>query len=107
MDATAVAARGSLRTSLRMQTVLPFSPMACRQAPRLPAKRTRAVKSCIRLCEVLGLLEVLTDMRGSRLPCAVLVRVEGELAEHFELRDESFVQHAVQLADASGALSCV
>jgi hypothetical protein len=36
-----------------------------------------------------------------------MVRVEGELAGHFELRDESFLQRAVQLADASGALSCV
>jgi hypothetical protein len=31
----------------------------------------------------------------------------AELAEHVELRDKSFEQRAVQLADASGALSCV
>jgi hypothetical protein len=60
-DAAAVAARGGLRTSLRMQTVLPFSPMACRQAPKLPATLSRAGTSCTRLCEVLGVLEVLTD----------------------------------------------
>ena len=32
-----------------------------------------------------------------------MVPVDGELAEHFELRDESFVQRAVQLTDAAGA----
>jgi hypothetical protein len=36
-----------------------------------------------------------------------MVRVEGELAEHAEVRDESFVQRAVQRADASGARSRV
>ena len=36
-----------------------------------------------------------------------MVRVEGELAEHVELRDESFVQRAVQRADAAGARSRV
>ena len=36
-----------------------------------------------------------------------MVRAEGELAEQFEVRDKSFVQRAVQLADASGAPSCV
>ena len=60
-DAAAAAARGSLRTSLRMQTVLPFSPMACRQAPRLPATLSRAGTSWTRLLEVLGVLEVLRD----------------------------------------------
>ena len=43
----------------------------------------------------------------SRLLCDVMVRVEGELAKHSELRDESFVQRAVQLADSSGAPSRV
>jgi hypothetical protein len=36
-----------------------------------------------------------------------MVRVEGELAEHVELRDESVVQRAVQRADAAGARSRV
>ena len=36
-----------------------------------------------------------------------MVRVEGELAEHVEVRDESFVQRAVQRADAAGARSRV
>jgi hypothetical protein len=36
-----------------------------------------------------------------------MLRVEGELAERVELRDESFVQRAVQRADASGARSRV
>ena len=61
-DAAAVAARGGLRTSLRMQMVLPFSPMACRrQAPKLPATLSRAGTSWTRLCEVREVLEVLTD----------------------------------------------
>jgi hypothetical protein len=34
---------------------------------------------------------------------ADMVPVEGGLAEHFELWDESSGQRAVQLADASGA----
>ncbi len=36
-----------------------------------------------------------------------MVRAEGELAERVELRDESFVQRAVQRANASGAPSRV
>jgi hypothetical protein len=36
-----------------------------------------------------------------------MVRAGGELAERVELRDESFVQRAVQRADASGARSRV
>ena len=70
-DAAAVAASRSLRTSLRMQMVLPFSPMACRQAPRSPATQTTAVKSCTRLCEVLGVLGVLRQCEG--LACSVLL----------------------------------
>jgi hypothetical protein len=83
-----------------MQMVLLFSPMACRQAPRLPAtdQSGRELHEAVR-----GTWGTQRALRIMCLLSAVMVPVEGGLAEHFELRDESSVQRAVQLADASGA----
>ena len=113
-DAAAAAARGGLRTSLRMQTVLPLSPMACRQArssgtqwvacgyqavdrpgdrsgrsltkhARIYVRRsfaiarntdrTRAVKSCTRLCKVVGYSRCSRICEG--LSCSVPLSCES------------------------------